>query len=55
MKIFITDDGLWMAVYKHRTGAVCCGYAPSMREAMTFCAELVTARDRAPTRLTVVK
>jgi len=40
-------NGLYMATFKHRSGAVCLGYSPRLGEALSFCAELVQARDAA--------
>jgi hypothetical protein len=39
-------NGLYMAVFKHRSGAVCMGYSPRLVEALLFCAELILTRDK---------
>ena len=38
--------GTYYATFKHRSGAVCMGYSPSLSEALTFCAELIIERDQ---------
>ena len=39
-------NGIYTAIFKHQSGAVCMGYSPSLSEALTFCAELVIERDQ---------
>lgn len=40
-------NGLYLATFKHRSGAVCLGYSPKLSEALSFCVELIRARDAA--------
>tara|TARA_R110000796_G_scaffold21480_2_gene63181 strand:+ start:67 stop:207 length:141 start_codon:yes stop_codon:yes gene_type:complete len=44
MKI-VNRDGLYIATFKHRDGTVCMGFAPSWKEAVTYCLEILEKRD----------
>lgn len=39
-------NGLYHAVFYHRSGLVCMGFGPTMREALAYCCELVIAEDQ---------
>lgn len=43
----INANGLYIATFKHRSGAICMGYAPTRTSALLFCVELIEARDAA--------
>lgn len=44
MKI-TNENGLFIATFKHRSGTICVGYAPSWPEAAGYCLERIQERD----------
>jgi hypothetical protein len=39
------ENGIYIATFKHRDGTVCMGFAPSWKEAVTYCLEILEKRD----------